>query len=213
MAASLSIGDLEFADYPVQVLENAKSTDYDGLIGADVFQLFRVSIDFQHLRLILGAYPDGPTSADAPVDAPDAVPDGFCPMLRFGHGLTVCTSVNEGPARLFLVDSGSSVDLVDTAIARESTRVGVDEGPGLSGIQGRVEKLWRARRITLLFAGLRHENPNLLAASLDGLGDASGVGIAGLLGMPVLWDMKVTIDYRNGAMRFEKQDGIELSMR
>jgi hypothetical protein len=33
--------------------------------------------------------------------------------------------------------------------------------------------------------------------------DGSGVGISGILGMPVLRQMKLTIDYRNGAVRFE----------
>lgn len=44
----------------------------------------------------------------------------------------------------------------------------------------------------------------MLAASLEGLGDRSGVGFAGILGMPVLWQMKLSIDYRCGALRFEK---------
>ncbi|MGA3075741.1 MAG: hypothetical protein ABSG56_18895 [Bryobacteraceae bacterium] len=39
---------------------------------------------------------------------------------------------------------------------------------------------------------------------LESLGDENGVSFGGILGMPVLSQMRMTIDYRNGAVRFER---------
>jgi len=73
----------------------------------------------------------------------------------------------------------------------------------LKGIQGRVKEVGRASQVTLVFAGFKQENPDLLAMSLEKLSDSTGVAIAGVLGMPVLWHMKLTVDYRDGSVRFE----------
>jgi hypothetical protein len=73
----------------------------------------------------------------------------------------------------------------------------------LKGIQGKVKNVDRASQVTLIFAGFRQQNPDLLAVSLEKLSDSTGVAIAGVLGMPVLWQMKLTVDYRDGAVRFE----------
>ena len=202
LAAELAIGDLQFADFPVETFRSAKSADYDGLIGADVFQHFLVSVAFSDRRLKLTPYA-GEQPADEPRDADASLPSGFFRFFRFGHMIAVHTSVNEGPLRLFVVDSGTSANLIDTDVAKESTKVRGDYYTSLKGIQGRAESVARASRASLVFAGFRQNNPDLLATSLESGSDASGVAISGLLGMPVLWQMEVTIDYRNGAVRFE----------
>ncbi len=73
----------------------------------------------------------------------------------------------------------------------------------VKGIQGAVDKTSRADRISLVFAGFRQDNPDLLSISLEKMGDDMGTGIGGILGMPVLGNLIVTIDYRNGAVRFD----------
>jgi tetratricopeptide (TPR) repeat protein len=202
LAASVDIGGLRFTDFPVAASKAAATEDYDGLIGADVFRMFQVTVDFEKRRLVLTPNPDGPGGEEA-VDSSD-LPAGFSRMLRFGHMLTIQTSVNQGSPQLFLVDSGSTTNLIDNEVAQESTKVQRDYNAGSRGLQGRVDNLSRASKVSLVFAGFRQDNSDLLATSLQGLGDASGVGIAGILGMPVLWQIKMAIDYRNGAMRFEK---------
>ncbi len=107
LAADVTIGDLQFADFPVEAFRSAKTSDYDGLIGADVFERFLVSIDFKNMLLTLGAYPGEPRAANEPEDAADSLPAGFLRAFRFGHHFTVHTSVNQGPLQLFLIDSGS----------------------------------------------------------------------------------------------------------
>ena len=89
------------------------------------------------------------------------------------------------------------------AVAEASTKVYNDDRTVLQGIQGRVKEVGRASRITLAFAGFRQDNPDLLTMSMDKQNDGFGVRLAGILGMPVLWQMKLAIDYRNGAVRFD----------
>jgi hypothetical protein len=203
VAAEVRAGDVAFANYPVSVFRSAKTADFDGLIGADVFQAFLVGIDFSNLELSLEANSIGQSAGpDEPQD-PVARPPGFTQTYRFGNHLTVFTSVNDGTPRLFLIDSGSSSNLIDAEFARASTSVYRDERTVVKGIQGKVNETSRASRITLLFVGFRQENSDLIAMNFDKISDSMGVGLAGILGLPVLEHLKLTIDYRSGTVRFE----------
>ena len=121
LASQVQIGDISFADYPVSVLKSAKEPAFDGIIGADVFSRILITIDFRALALALDPRENiEDPSEDEIADADDPAP-GFQRMWRFGDHLTIPTSVNERPARLFLIDSGSTLNLIDTAAALEST--------------------------------------------------------------------------------------------
>lgn len=205
LASEVRIGDITFADFPVSVFSSAKSSDRDGLIGADVFEQFLVGIDFSRFQLSLEPHTQAALDTeDEPADATDPTP-GFFRALRFGNHLTVPTSVNQGAPRLFLIDSGAGVNLIDADVARDFTKVHSDERTVLRGVQGRVKEVSRASRVSLAFAGFRQDNLDILAMSLESLDDSTGAGMAGIIGMPVLWQMKVTIDYRNGTVRFERR--------
>lgn len=60
MANSLKVGELEFQDCPVRVLEQRSVAGEDGLIGADVFASFLVDIDFPNEKLHLRQLPKRP---------------------------------------------------------------------------------------------------------------------------------------------------------
>lgn len=61
----------------------------------------------------------------------------------------------------------------------------------------------RADRVTLNFAGFSQANPDLIATSFEKQSDRIGTAISGIIGMPVLWHMAMTVDYRNAAVRFQ----------
>jgi len=63
-AKSIRIGQLEFQDCPVEVMESRSVADEDGLIGADVFEDFLVEIDFPNEKLKLSELPKRPGQAD-----------------------------------------------------------------------------------------------------------------------------------------------------
>ncbi len=73
LAPEVRIGDVTFANYPVSVFRSAQNSDFDGLMGADVFQRFIVSIDFVRMELTLDARPKvEPAPGDEHEDADNA---------------------------------------------------------------------------------------------------------------------------------------------
>ena len=60
LADSLKIGELEFQNCPVEVLEERSVIGEDGLIGSDVFSSFLVDIDFPNQKLQLKELPKRP---------------------------------------------------------------------------------------------------------------------------------------------------------
>ncbi len=199
LASSLEIAGLAFNNYVVSAFRSAKDDDIDGLIGADVFRQFLVTIDFPNAKLLLEPFP-GPPPGEEPEDAPP-LPSGSFRAIRSSSHLMVFTAVNESAGHLFLLDSGFFTNVIDTALASEVTKVHADDRLGIRGIQGRVKEVSRADRITLTFAGFRQVNANLVAMNLDKIGDGLNIGIDGIIGMSVMWNVKMTIDYRTGAVR------------
>jgi tetratricopeptide (TPR) repeat protein len=63
-AKSIRIGELEFQDCPVEVVESRSVAEEDGLIGADVFEDFLVEIDFPGEKLKLSELPKRPGQGD-----------------------------------------------------------------------------------------------------------------------------------------------------
>ncbi|HEX7962316.1 MAG TPA: aspartyl protease family protein [Terriglobales bacterium] len=66
-ADSIKIGDLEFQNCPVEVSEKRSVMDDDGLIGADVFSGFLVTIDFPNQKLRLSELPKRPNETEKEV--------------------------------------------------------------------------------------------------------------------------------------------------
>jgi tetratricopeptide (TPR) repeat protein len=198
LASEVRIGPVVFADHPVRVFRAAKDSDIEGLIGADVFQRFIVQLDFPALQMELEPYQ---TTDDDPQDA-SALAEGFHRVVRAGSHLLIATFVNQSKSKFFLIDSGSFSNLIDSDAAREFTGVRQDAFTNVRGVQGKVNRVSRAEQVTLVFAGFRQDNPNLIAISLESPSDSMGIGITGVLGMPVLRQLKLAIDYRARAVRF-----------
>ena len=204
VASSVKVGDLEWEDYPLSVFDTAKSPDFDGLIGVNAFSRFLVTLDFPNraMELMPFAKENLPKDDSEAVDASALPPDLFR-VYRWGHMLLVPSFVNTDPeARLFLIDSGSSANLIDGEVARLTTKTYGDSRTVVKGLQGSVKDVARAD-VELRFAGFRQRNPDLIAMDMTKTGDGLGLGVAGILGMPVLINLKVTIDYRDGGVRFE----------
>jgi len=73
-ADSIRIGNLEFQDCSVHVLDSRSGLEVDGLIGMDVFSQFLVTLDYPMRKLLLGALP--PRPGEATVAAPSLKTSG-----------------------------------------------------------------------------------------------------------------------------------------
>lgn len=65
IADSIKIGELEFQNCPIEVMESRSVAEEDGLIGADVFENFLVDIDFPNEKLKLSELPKRPGEPEA----------------------------------------------------------------------------------------------------------------------------------------------------
>ena len=85
IADSIKIGELEFQDCPIEVMESRSVVGDEGLIGADVFEKFLVELDYPTQKLRLSELPRRPgevspdlalnDSEDDADDAEAAAPD------------------------------------------------------------------------------------------------------------------------------------------
>ena len=204
VAPTCEIGSLKFKTCVIGALAGKASFgNEDGLIGADVFSDYIVQIDFQkrlmHLKPLPSRPPD-PQGYDR-VIPPDE--KSFTPVFRFGHHLYVLTRVNNKCTGLFLIDFGAAMSNIDSTFARLSTKIHGDDMMRVSGISGQVNHVFEADKAELQFARFRQSNLGLTSFDLNNSSRHQDVRMSGILGFPVLYLFRLTIDYRNGLVDFD----------
>jgi len=128
--------------------------------------------------------------------------ESFSRVFRFGHDLLIPTMLGDKPPKLFLIDTGAVGNLVSPAAAREVTKVSRDETIEIRGLNGKVEKVYRADRATLTFSRFKQQNQDIVAFDLSGISKNLGTEVSGALGFPILRLLEITIDYRDGLVGF-----------
>lgn len=206
LASGLRVGSVILRNLPIQVFSRAQGLGCDGIIGPDVFQAFLVTIDFPKMELRLDPRPYGTGLVpEEPKDA-GAIADGSTRAIRFGNHFLLPTLVNQSKdAKLFLIDSGASTNVIDTAAARTVTGVYEESRTVVQGVQGKVNRISRANRVELVFAGFRQSNLDIISYDLEKMGDSMGMALGGIIGMPTLGALRVTFDYLEGTVRLEYQ--------
>jgi predicted aspartyl protease len=240
LASSIKIGELEFQDCSVRVIEKRSVLGDDGLIGGNVFGAFLVDIDFPNEKLRLkplpqrpdenttevtlqtgreGSVPSGEPSSGKPGQDPRAKssPSGhhgprdryiapemqsYTQVYRFGHDLLIPTRIGDSAPRLFLLDTGSTANLMSLEAAQENTKVHSNPRLHIEGLSGSVAEVYSADKALLQFAHLRQENQDVTTFDLSHLSDNTGTEISGVLGFSTLHLLDVRIDYRDGIVDF-----------
>jgi tetratricopeptide (TPR) repeat protein len=215
-ADSIKIGDLEFRDCYVEVMDQRSVMGEDGLIGADVFSSFLVDIDFPHAKFRLSPLPPRPDEP-APVAALESrssassgfhdryvAPEmkSFSPIYRFGHQLLIPTLINNLPPKLFVIDTGAFANAINPAAAREVTKLSSDSRMSVKGLSGTVKDVFLANELTLQFANLRQKNLDIVAFDTTHVSDSVGAEVSGFLGFSMLGMLEIKIDYRDGLVDF-----------
>jgi len=214
-ASSIQIGDLQFQNCYVEVVENKGPLDDDGLIGADVFAHFLVDIDFPNEKFKLSELPKRPeepaeaaslntseASAYHPHDryiAPEMA--SYTRIYRFGHMLLIPTSVNEHPTKLVLIDTGAFDNTITLEAARETTKLYGNDYMVVQGISGKVKKVYDTADVMLAFAHFK-DKKSIVAFDLTNISDSAGTEISGVLGFGMLYLLDIKIDYRDGLVDF-----------
>jgi tetratricopeptide (TPR) repeat protein len=214
-AKQIKIGNLEFENCYVDVVDKKNSLGEDGLIGTDVFADFLVDIDFRDNKLRLSQLPPFP---DEPAKDPtlQSADDGeaklhnrFIPpefekyerAYRFGHMLLFPTKINNAPFKLFLIDTGAWDNMVTPAAAREATKVYSEDQVVVKGLSGKVEKIYSTGMVSLRFSHFQR-NQELIAFDLSHISDSIGTEVSGTLGFAMLYQLEIRLDYRDNLVEF-----------
>jgi Aspartyl protease len=202
----------------------------DGLIGTDVFSSYLVTLDYPMRKLLLSQLPPrpndggnavvslntgggeqvsgvGPGSSDKPAEpqvryvAP-AMKD-YSPVFRSGHFLVVPTLLNGKAQGLFMVDTGAFSTSISPALARSVTKVHGGPSGSVRGMSGDVANVMFSEAILFQFAGIQQQNNDLVSFDSGGLSRGAGFEISGFLGSTVLRQLTISIDYRDGLIKFD----------
>jgi predicted aspartyl protease len=215
---SIRVGGMEFHNCMVRVFETKNVLDgRDGLIGADVFRSFVVTLDFPSHEIRLGPLPKRPDEAEEKVsletDSDDAAPQtiaetrkdryvapemaDWSKVFRSGHFLIFPTQIGNAPKKLFVMDTGASLNLISPDAAREVAHVSSDTDMRIRGISGDVKNVFGTGAIDIQFANVRQQSLGMTAIDTTGISRGTGVEIAGFIGYQTLRELTISIDYRD----------------
>ncbi|HVB36490.1 MAG TPA: aspartyl protease family protein [Candidatus Acidoferrales bacterium] len=217
-AKTIQVGGLEFRSCYVDVLDGPSVTGGDGLIGADTFSNFLLDLDFRRAKFRLSELPALANEAE-PVEALDSrfvslkIPEfakrydgpemkSFTRAWRFGHDLLIPVNVNESGTMLFLVDTGSAESVISPDAAKKVAAVRADTPLKVAGVNGRVTKVFHVSGVALTFANQTQRNLDLVSFDTTTFSNSIGTEVSGLLGFATLKNFAITIDYRDGLIRF-----------
>jgi tetratricopeptide (TPR) repeat protein len=202
----LAIGPVEFHNCIVEVSTKNDVADEAGLLGADVFDKFLVTLDFRDWKMFLTPLPKNPNAASDDDRFQDRyiAPEmqSFTKFYSFGGHIVVPVVVNDKAVGNFILDTGADINTLTPKFASQVTKASADGDYTMKGVSGDA-KVLTGKKAILQFAKMRIESHDLPVLSWDMISPAEGTEIGGLIGIRALVQMKMTIDYRDGLVNLE----------
>jgi Flp pilus assembly protein TadD len=203
----INIGGIEFKNCIVEVSSRTDIADEAGLIGADVFNKFLVTLDFTQWKLLLSPLPKNPNAQAANDDEPQdryIAPEmqSYAKIYRFGHDLVIPVVVSDTTLGNFILDTGAGMNSVTPRIAHQVTKVGY-QGYTVKGVSGQVKEVLNGNKAILQFAKVRVRSDDIPVFDTTNISNSEGTEISGFIGIKTLVQMKMTIDYRDGLVNLE----------
>jgi Aspartyl protease len=223
----IRIGTLEFRDCTAEVTDRKDILSMDGLIGTDVFSNYLITLDFPMRKFLLSQLPPRPTdtpgaTATLSTEAGNQGGTGgvagagqpqdryisptmkdYVGFFRAGHDVLVPTRLNGKTERLFLVDTGAFSSSISPDTAREVTKVHGNSPGAIRGLSGDVAKVSFSEAVLFQFGGIQQQNNDLYSFDTSNFSRGAGVEISGFLGSTVLRQLTISIDYRDGLIKFD----------
>jgi tetratricopeptide (TPR) repeat protein len=215
-AGRLQVGAMLFENCTVTVTDKKNSLGEDGLIGADVFADFLVDLDFPNGKLRLSELPAYPDEANANpalhlnLPGKDTLHNRWIPpqfagyerVYRFAHFLLIPAQINDSPPKLFLLDTGAWDNFISPAAAKGYAKVHRDADTVVTGLNGKVDKVYFTGDVKLAFGHFQQRRYDLAALDLTGFSDDLGTELSGTLGFHMLYLLEIKIDYRDQLVDF-----------
>jgi hypothetical protein len=189
LARSLSVGDLAFEDCLIEVSRQSITPGADGILGAGVFERFRVRVDARSRVMDL-----------TPLESQGPASRAGIPAIGLRNLLLVETTVG-GKDGWFLLDTGAAF----TTLARDLVPPVLQKAgaPELVGVRGALSGALRLGPLSLGIGGKSLVDMTPVALDLAPLSRREGIEISGVLGYPALSKGPFTIDLRRGLVAFE----------
>jgi len=204
LADHFRIGGVEYRDAVINVAEQNLAGIEDGLIGSNVFSEFLITIDFGHGKLRLAPLPDYQPGNELQDRVDTTEMRDAARVFRFGHILLVPARVNSRDG-LFVLDTGAARTMMSYDLAAEASKLNRDDRTAIRGLSGAVGNVYQTGTVLLEFAGFSQKNLAMTAIDTWELSHRLGTEISGFLGLPVLDLFTLTIDYRDGLVKFERR--------
>jgi predicted aspartyl protease len=205
IAERFRIGDVEYSDAVINVADQSFVGIEDGLIGANVLAEFLITLDFGAGKLRLEPLPGYHPGQEFPDRSVIPQMESATRVFRFGHLLLVPVRVGTATNRLFVLDTGAASTLISYELAAAVSNVNRDDKTGLRGLSGKVGDVYQTGNLVMEFAGFEQKNLGMTAFDTWELSHRLGTEISGFLGLPVLDLFTLTIDYRDGLVKFERR--------
>jgi Tfp pilus assembly protein PilF len=203
LVQSLQVGPVEFRDVVVSVADAWMDSDIAGLIGLETFSSFVTTIDTPRSELRLEPHQSGPPAWLADRTPPSEGSLNF-PLVMAGRLPCIWARVNKSGPALFLLDTGSNTNVIGESLARQTSIVMTAIDRSVSGVAGGVHKIGAADRALIRFAQFEQTNQSVTVLDLTPQSRSFGFEVSGILGMPILRLVSMTIDYQNGVAHFER---------
>lgn len=218
----IEIGNVTFANCMVEVLQKDRLDGVDGLIGLDVFDRWLATLDYPGTQLLLNPLPPRPgektaglndsappgelqDNDGAPHDPviPDSMKD-WLHVIRIGHDVLLPAALNGGRTHYVIMDTGSSQTVLASAFAHEAGKLHEESMVQFTGISGKINKTYVLDRAELIFGGMfRLPQMGYFAFDMSKLSHDEDVEVSGLIGLPTLSLLTITVDYRDNLLQFK----------
>jgi Aspartyl protease len=207
IADSIAIGDVEFHDCAVQVMDVNFPNGAEGVVGLEILSSYLITLDYPAKKLLLEALPPRPQEMVATdglynrYTAP-AMKD-YASALVSGSDLIVPLSLNGSPPMLFVLDTAIDVSAVSPGAAYELTTGHKD----IKFEDRDAKAKWNVISLTgdnqLSFAGVTLKESPIMPFDTSRFTDDTGMEVSGMLGLKTLSRMTIHIDYRDGLLKLD----------
>jgi tetratricopeptide (TPR) repeat protein len=203
-ADSISVGEVEYHDCAVQILDGNFWNDANGSISMTLFSDYLVTIDYPSYKLILGPLPEKPgMTITSGVDDGYIAPEmkDYTAVYRSGSDLIVPGTVNGKRSMLFVLDTAISSSVLSPEAAHEVATGHKESKYEIRNTNSNIDYTFTAGNVSLSFANLTQNIKLIGTFNTSMFSKDVGMDISGLIGYATLHGMTMRIDYRDGLVK------------
>lgn len=126
----------------------------------------------------------------------------WTPIYSVRHHLLIPVRLNGSDPRLFVIDTGGFTTVVSPEAAGAVSKLTQDNVMSVQGLNGKVDKVFRADEINFQFSHLSQKIPDAVTFDTSHISNVEGMEISGLLGATTLFHLVINLDYRDGLVEF-----------